>query len=180
MEKQRYGLVTWPESQDVIGVSGCYLVKPPKGEELELDSSYMVPLDEEDLKYNTGYVKVEFPESQRYADMEDGLKKEECFRDYSNNVFVREDLVKDEDKEVVAPPEKSLVTPCGRIRVGSVIHIDSIDATTKMSPDGVDRHALEMKGKTGTVEHIDPYGIRGTWGSLSVLPDADKFSIIKY
>lgn len=34
-------------------------------------------------------------------------------------------------------------------------------------------------GKFGTVEHIDSIGqLHGTWGSLAIVPEADKFIVI--
>ena len=75
---------------------------------------------------------------------------------------------------------QEISTPAGKVRIGSEIHIESVFAKTAMLKDGIDKRALEMQGKTGTVEYIDEVGMRGTWGTLSVLFDVDKFTIVKY
>ena len=72
-------------------------------------------------------------------------------------------------------------TRFGKVRIGSTIRIDDVDATTTITKDGIDHQALEMKGKTGTVTYIDDADhIQGTWGGLYVLPEKDKFTVIKY
>lgn len=71
-------------------------------------------------------------------------------------------------------------TRFGKVRIGSLIHIDDVDTTTTVTKDGIDHQALEMKGKTGTVDYIDDAGhIHGTWGGLYVLPEKDKFTVVK-
>lgn len=75
---------------------------------------------------------------------------------------------------------QEITTSAGKIRIGSKIHIESVFAKTAMFKDGIDKHALEMQGKTGTVEYIDEVGMRGTWGTLSVLFDVDKFTVLEY
>lgn len=72
------------------------------------------------------------------------------------------------------------ITPCGKIRPGSVIRIDDVYSETKMLQGGIDLQAMELKGKTGTVTHIGGGCASGTWGSLSVLLDQDTFTVIKY
>lgn len=79
---------------------------------------------------------------------------------------------------------KTVNTSSGPARVGSLIRIDSLDARTTMLasfPDGVDHHALGMAGRTGRVTSIDDKGsLRGTWGTLAVLPDADTITVLEY
>ena len=100
MKKQsatRYGLVTWPESQDCIGRPECILILPPESDvNGSLDSAYLVPLTEEDLKHTEGYVRVDSPESQRYEHLSEESYTPECYRDYNGNIFVREDLIKND------------------------------------------------------------------------------------
>ena len=71
-------------------------------------------------------------------------------------------------------------TPCGRIRIGSKIRIDSVDTKTSMFPGGVDTQALELIDQTGTVTHIGGGGASGTWGGLSILLDVDRFTVLEY
>ena len=72
-----------------------------------------------------------------------------------------------------------LETPYGTVRKGTRIRIIRVAASTDMTEDGVDRQALELIGKTGTVERIDDAGqLWGDWGGLAVLPDVDEFEIL--
>jgi hypothetical protein len=72
-------------------------------------------------------------------------------------------------------------TPCGKVRVGSTIRIDNVDAKTDMFPSGIDKQALNLEGKTGKVTGIDDSGtLWGDWGSLGVVSKADTFSVIEY
>lgn len=62
----RYGLTTWPRSQDFVGNPECILVRP-NGDK-DLDSAYLVPenikgpLD----KYVDHYLRIPYPESQEW------------------------------------------------------------------------------------------------------------------
>lgn len=76
--------------------------------------------------------------------------------------------------------QKRPITPCGKIRPGSVIRIDNVYSETSMFQEGIDLQAMELKGKIGTVTHINGGCASGTWGSLSVLLDQDTFTVIKY
>ena len=72
-----------------------------------------------------------------------------------------------------------LETPYGTVHIGTRIRIIRVAAFTDMTEDGVDRQALELIGKTGTVERIDDAGqLWGDWGGLAVLPDVDEFEIL--
>ena len=70
--------------------------------------------------------------------------------------------------------EKEIVTKCGTIRIGSLIHIDKVD--------GINEYQVrELQGRNGTVTVItEARTIYGTWGRLPVLVDKDEFSIIQY
>ena len=72
----RYALYAWPTSQQFIGNPDAILICPPEGDELELDSAYMVPDPEGD------YVRTGFPESQRYQNGDGVLES------YDGDVFV--------------------------------------------------------------------------------------------
>ena len=61
---QTFNLYTWPESQTVMRRKGATLIIPPEGEELELDSAYMVP------EKKGQYAYVDFPDSQNFEDEE--------------------------------------------------------------------------------------------------------------
>lgn len=71
-------------------------------------------------------------------------------------------------------------TPCGHVRIGTIIKITKVKVETNMFPDGIDHQTLRLEGKTGTINHIGPNSLTGTWGGLSLLTDVDKFQIIKY
>lgn len=86
----RYTLYTWPESQAFIGNEKCILVCPDEKTGLDLDSSYMVPEDEEPESNmeldDDKYIRLQFPESQRFeSDEELSLS---CIHDYEGGLFV--------------------------------------------------------------------------------------------
>lgn len=72
----RYALYAWSASQQFIGDPAAILICPPEGDELELDSAYMVPDPEGD------YVLTDWPDCQRYQG-EDGV-----LESYEGDVFV--------------------------------------------------------------------------------------------
>ncbi len=76
--------------------------------------------------------------------------------------------------------QKEIDTPCGKVRIGSVIRIDDVFPETSMTASGIDGQALSLNGKSGTVEHIGGGNLHGTWDSLAVLAEKDKFTVIKY
>ncbi len=57
-----YTLELWPDSQQFIGRPGCILVKPSTGNELILDSAYLVPDATPDK--HAGYIRIGWPGSQ--------------------------------------------------------------------------------------------------------------------
>lgn len=71
-------------------------------------------------------------------------------------------------------------TPCGKVRIGSVIRIDEVFPETSMTASGVDEQALSLNGKSGTVEHIGGGNLHGSWDTLAVLADKDRFTVISY
>lgn len=79
--------------------------------------------------------------------------------------------------------KQSIQTKAGTVRIGTEIHIIHVDDKTTRSaafPDGIDHQASSLNGKTGVVTSIDDVdSLRGTWGSLAVLPDVDSFEIVK-
>lgn len=92
----RYGLVTWPESQDFIGMEGCILVDPPLNEKdpTALDSAYLVPENiTGPLDSGEAYVRVPFPESQKWDDSHTD-DPDDILHDYdSNAAYVRESVL---------------------------------------------------------------------------------------
>ena len=65
-----------------------------------------------------------------------------------------------------------------KAKIGDTIIIKSVASESKMFPDGIDHQALEMIGKSGTVERIDSAGtLWGTWGSLGVTT-GDEYIIL--
>lgn len=76
--------------------------------------------------------------------------------------------------------EKTLDTPCGKVRIGSLIRIDMVFVKTTMFHSGIDEQAKRLAGKTGRVEHIEGENLRGTWDSLGVLADKDRFTVLEY
>jgi len=84
---QRYDLVTWPESQSLIGNNACLLIDPESIENDEkddaattYDSAYMKPCADGE------YVRLSWPESQAFAACKD------AFADYDGNLFVPVEL----------------------------------------------------------------------------------------
>lgn len=67
-KSSRYGLVTWPESQDFVGRPDCVLVIPPQYDsKLSLDSAYLVPESVTGpLDAGEAYVRVPFPDAQKW------------------------------------------------------------------------------------------------------------------
>lgn len=96
-KESRYGLVTWPESQDFIGTDGCILIDPPVNEKdpTALDSAYLVP-ESITGPLNTGeaYVRVPFPEAQKWDDRDTG-NPDDILHDYeSRDAYVRESVLR--------------------------------------------------------------------------------------
>lgn len=61
------------------------------------------------------------------------------------------------------------------IKPGDIIKIIKMDDIS-----GKDSRAKEFNGKTGIVTHVDGAGqIHGTWGGLAIIPEIDKFEIVK-
>lgn len=57
-----------------------------------------------------------------------------------------------------------------KAKVGDIIKITRLD----------DPYDHTYEGRTGTVEHIDSMGqLHGTWGGLAVIPEVDRYIIIK-
>lgn len=79
--------------------------------------------------------------------------------------------------------KQSIQTNVGTVRIGTKIRIIRVDDKTARSaafPDGIDNQASSLNGKTGVVTSIDDVdSLRGTWGTLAVLPDVDSFEIVK-
>ena len=77
--------------------------------------------------------------------------------------------------------KQSVTTPYGIVRIGTPIRIVKVKDDTKPStafPVGIDYQARALNGKTGTVTCIDDSGaLHGTWGSLSIIPEVDRFEI---
>lgn len=79
--------------------------------------------------------------------------------------------------------KKTIITPAGTITPGTKLRIIEMKHTTAPSatfPDGIDHQAKENAGRVGDVTFIDDAGqIHGTWGGLALIPETDKFEIIK-
>ena len=91
---KRYTLYTWPDSQEFVGNSKCHLVVP-KGDSLQLDSSYMVPEDvEAPAPAERTYVLADWPAKQKFEDLADKADAgdDRILCDYDGNVFVESRL----------------------------------------------------------------------------------------
>jgi len=87
----RYGLVTWPESQEFVGKEDCVLVSPPEDSE-DLDSAYLVP-EEITGPLDEAYLRIPWPEAQDWDEVPDGWEPEDVLHDYdSADAWVLESL----------------------------------------------------------------------------------------
>lgn len=87
---KRYTLYTWPDSQEFVGNSKCHLVVP-KGDSLQLDSSYMVPEDvQAPAPAERTYVIADWPAKQKFEELSDksDAGDDRILCDYDGNVFV--------------------------------------------------------------------------------------------
>lgn len=65
-----------------------------------------------------------------------------------------------------------------KAKIGDTIVITNVFYQSPIFPDGIDHQALEMIGKSGTVDHIDSAGtLWGTWGGLGVTSE-DEYTIL--
>lgn len=65
-----------------------------------------------------------------------------------------------------------------KARIGDTIIIKEVAYESPMFKDGIDHQALDMIGKSGTVERIDSAGtLWGTWGGLGITKE-DKYIIL--
>jgi len=103
----RYGLFTWPESQEFVGRDDCILVNPPEEDEgCTLDSAYLVPITEPDDD-EEAYARIPWPESQKWLDKETD-ELDDVLRDYdTQDAYVRESLL---DEQSDKPLRKFEVT----------------------------------------------------------------------
>lgn len=94
----RYGLVTWPESQEFVGRDDCILVNPPEDDEdCTLDSAYLVPITDP-LDEGEAYARVPWSESQAWLDKETE-ELDDVLRDYdSQDAYVRESLLSESSR----------------------------------------------------------------------------------
>lgn len=99
----RYGISTWPESQEFVGNPECMLICPPATslDPTRLDSSYFVPESiTGPLESKHAYLRIPFPESQPWLDLEsevldpnDENEVDTVLLDYdSQDAYVREDF----------------------------------------------------------------------------------------
>ena len=88
---QKFTLYTWPDSQPFVGNDKCKLVLP-KGDTTQLDSSYLVPVEENPGLIDTIYVQVRFPETQEWDEAFEADTDERILADYDGNYYVEEDL----------------------------------------------------------------------------------------
>ncbi len=93
----RYGLATWPESQDLMDEPGCILVNPPEDTEDTLDQAYLVPEEiTGPLDANGAYLRIPWPESQDWDEAPDGWDAEDVLHDYDTmDAYVLESLYLD-------------------------------------------------------------------------------------
>lgn len=115
----RFGLSTWPDSQQFVSDERCILVCPPEVENdpCALDSAYFIPEEITGPLEENGsgvYVRIPFPESQKWLDRipeEYGPDDEydEILTDYdSQDAYVLESLLDEEPEE--KPLKKYRVT----------------------------------------------------------------------
>lgn len=92
----RYGLITWSESQNFVGVPRCILVNPPE-DNTDLDSAYLVPEDiTGPLDDNTAYLRLPWPESQAWNEAPNGWDSDDVLHDYDTmDAYVLESLYND-------------------------------------------------------------------------------------
>ena len=94
----RYGLVTWPESQEFVGNPDCILVAPPD-DDMDLDCAYLVPEDiTGPLAAGSAYVRLSWPESQGWDAAPEGADKDDVLHDYDTmDAYVLETLYEKEE-----------------------------------------------------------------------------------
>lgn len=99
----RYGISTWPESQEYVGNPECVLICPPETviDPTCLDSAYFVPETITGrLEPKHTYLRIPYPESQPWLDLEsdildpnDEKEVDMVLLDYdSQDAYVREDV----------------------------------------------------------------------------------------
>lgn len=65
-----------------------------------------------------------------------------------------------------------------KAKVGDTIIIKEVAYKSNMFKDGIDHQALELIGKSGTVDHVDSMGtLWGSWGSLGITKE-DKYIVL--
>ena len=92
----RYGLATWPESQDFIGDPRCILVNPPE-DSTNLDSAYLVPEDiTGPLDAGGAYLRIPWPEAQAWEEAPKEADEDDVLHDYDTmDAYVLESLYND-------------------------------------------------------------------------------------
>lgn len=97
--KPRYGLVTWPDSQDFVGNPHCILVNPPE-DNTDLDSAYLVPEDiTGPLDAGGAYLRIPWPEAQAWEEMPEGAEEGDILHDYdTTDAYVLESLYNEHRK----------------------------------------------------------------------------------
>lgn len=95
----RYGLVTWPESQNFAGDPRCILVNPPE-DSTDLDSAYLVPEDiAGPLDAGGAYLRIPWSEAQAWEEMPEGADTGDVLHDYdTTDTYVLESLYNEHRK----------------------------------------------------------------------------------
>ena len=96
---QKFALSLWPDSQAFVGNPACILVAPTEKQMDALDSAYLVPEDiTGPLSEDEAYVKVSFPDSQEWDDLDTGDEMA-VLHDYeSQDVYVLERHLKSQNQ----------------------------------------------------------------------------------
>lgn len=81
---QRYSLYNWPDSQEFVGRDDCILIDPEG--DTYLDSSYLVPVTDEEQFKDSDYVEVEWPDMQTLEN--DPSIAFESLHNYTGRLFI--------------------------------------------------------------------------------------------
>ncbi len=165
---QKYTLYTWPDSQEFIGNTLCFLVCPPDDEgSIHLDSSCMVPITiAEPAGAEKVYVKLDETESNAWLDKTDS--ENNVLFDFDNHAYVEESLYeasrkeKEQSGQGVEASFDVCIAPMTnvKVRVADPLH-PTDEETERIIEAAVD--AIQTSGdayiiadNVESIEHYDP------------------------